>query len=126
MFDASLKQFLWVESFTVSVSCGMDFSMYPFDHHECFMKLWHIGSSNNALLDEPEILIEEEVIWQRSSFNISFEPMTSITKEVKTSKVKFNETFSLARIKIELTRKNQEVWSVFIEFWFYPLYYFLF
>ena len=118
IFDDSLNQLMWVQSYSVSVSCGMDFSMYPFDHHECFMKLWHIGSSNNVLLDEPEILIEEEVIWQRSSFDISFEPMTSISKEVKTSKVKFNETFSVARIKIELTRKNQEIRSVFVEFWF--------
>ncbi len=120
LFEESLEEFSWIQSYTVSISCGMDFSTYPFDDHDCYLKLWHIGGiSEFVLLDEPDILInKEEVIWQRSSFNISFEPIGSSIKTIQSSKVNFTESYSLATIKMSLKRKYQERRTVFIEFIF--------
>ena len=120
LFKESLEEVSWVQSYTVSISCGMDFSMYPFDYHECYLKLWHIGGiSEFVLLDEPEILIDkDELIWQRSSFNISFEPIGASIKTIQSSKISFTESYSLARIKMNLKRKHQERRTVFIEFIF--------
>ena len=120
IFEESLEEVSWMQSYTVSISCGMDFSTYPFDDHECYLKLWHIGGiSEFVLLDEPEIVIDnEEVIWQRSSFDISFESIESSIKTIQSSKISFTESYSLARIKMNLKRKHQELRTVFIEFIF--------
>ena len=120
IFEESLEEVSWMQSYTVSISCGMDFSTYPFDDHECYLKLWHIGGiSEFVLLDEPEIVIDnEEVIWQRSSFDISFESIESSIKTIQSSKISFTESYSLATIKMNLKRKYQERRTVLIEFIF--------
>ena len=120
IFEESLEEVSWMQSYTVSISCGMDFSTYPFDDHECYLKLWHIGGiSEFVLLDKPEIVIDnEEVIWQRSSFDISFESIESSIKTIQSSKISFTESYSLATIKMNLKRKYQERRTVLIEFIF--------
>ena len=120
IFEESLEEVSWMQSYTVSISCGMDFSTYPFDDHECYLKLWHIGGiSEFVLLDEPEIVIDnEEVIWQRSSFDISFKSIESSIKTIQSSKISFTESYSLATIKMNLKRKYQERRTVLIEFIF--------
>ena len=108
--------FYWSQTYTVNLSCRMDFSSFPFDSHNCTMKLQNaIGRTDYVLLQKPEILfndIGESYVYEgnpaRLKFQTKIQSMPSGVKKYISSVDKNNYASSLsqANVLIQLDRKK--------------------
>ena len=111
--------------YIVSLSCKMKFSSYPFDSHNCTMKLLNeIGKANYVLLKQPDVFYEgssENYIYEgnpeRLKFHTNIKSLPSTFKIIQRSKAEFNLNYSQANIEILLERKR---WSSLITEYYFP------
>ena len=115
--------FYWTQQFSMSLSCKMSFAEFPFDAHECSLKLVNvIGITDYILLEEPEIFFndsEEKYIYEgnpeRLKFNVKIKPKPSSVKFFKSSIFAGNR--SQANINVQLIRKHQAIFVLISEFY---------
>ena len=115
--------FYWTQQFSISLSCKMSFTEFPFDAHECGLKLVNvIGITDYILLEKPELFFndsEEKYIYEgnpeRLKFNVKINPAPSSVKIFKSSIFAGNR--SQANINVQLIRKHQAIFVLISEFY---------
>ena len=114
--------FYWTQTFSISLSCKMRFAEFPFDAHECTLKLVNvIGVSDYILLEEPEIFFNdsEKYIYEgnpeRLKFDVKINPRPSSVNYYKSSILAGNR--SQANIHVQLIRKHKAIFVLISEFY---------
>ena len=104
--------FWWTRTFTVSISCQMEFQGFPFDSHECKLKLVDFNNARFSHLVKPRVYFQSNT--ERLAFEM--EVKSNVPTEV-TLKPEFTVLYSEASIDIKLERKVREFWKLISEFY---------
>ena len=122
--------FLWAQTFFVSLSCKMVFSEFPFDSHNCTLKLLNsLGVNKYVELMEPEVFFEdfEEYVYEgnpeRLKFDVKISSMPSSQKIMKSSCFQTTNIHSQANVNVQLTRKRKAILVLTSEFYLWTFTY---
>ena len=110
--------FWWTRSFLVSLSCVMDFSMYPFDSHDCTIKLALTSPINFTTLETTPTLYAEAASFEGNEKKLRFK--VKVKSDNSTKRKLYNNLSTLypqANVNINVRRKNEEFKTLLSEFY---------
>ena len=108
--------FWWTRTFSLSLTCEMEFIMFPFDSHNCSLKLVNVdGASFSSMQDSRVFFMNQDTNSEKLKFDVEIHPknthLVALKPEFPTS------MYSEARIEMILYRKRREFFRLFSEFY---------
>ena len=114
--------FRWSRYYTVSLSCKMDFSSYPFDSHNCTMELQNaFGRTDFVLLQKPKLFLDgkesKDNVYKgnpaRLKFETKIQPMPPIIQRYSTS----IDNIGMSQVNVDIYLKRKTLSGLIPEFY---------
>ena len=114
--------FYWTLIYSISLSCGMKFGNFPFDSHNCTMKLMNdIGIDKHILLSKPEVFFNEKnhgYVYEGNPDRLKFDvKIDSLPSSTHASPLKLNYSYSQTNTLIRIRRTRNALHSLITEFY---------